>query len=96
MAAVFAAWASLATTDRAGWVENAPCAGDWQKFDVGPMHRRDTSIRYAQDALEVCRTCPFTRECLDRVAPHLSGFDGVCAGTYWIDGRAIHSVTAVA
>lgn len=81
------------------WTDHAPCAGQWWLTDplgdAGYVHR-DSYIIACLPALDLCRTCPFTTACVDRVRPAESGFDGVCGGRVWRSGRVVHSVRGVA
>lgn len=84
------------------WIDDAPCGGQWPLFDPLPLLspnqrlRNDTFIVASLPALEMCRSCPFTQQCLDRVDPQASYFDGVAAGRVWRNGKAVHSIRRAA
>ncbi|MFC8895820.1 WhiB family transcriptional regulator [Streptomyces cinereoruber] len=76
------------------WVTRAPCRGDSALFSP-----RDSAWRTQQDlvdlcsgALEVCRWCPFTKECVALVQPRYARFDGVCGGRIWCGGAVVKSL----
>ncbi len=78
---------------REGWLDAAPCAGQWWVTDLPPDVARHTTRRTVVErmrtALALCADCPFTQECYDRVSPRESFFDGVCAGFVFRNGEVI-------
>jgi len=37
--------------------------------------------------LTICQHCPFREQCIQRVQPRRSRFDGICGGHLWLDGQ---------
>lgn len=85
---------------RQGWVDEAPCAGQWWMTDLPPhiLERtpRAKVVAAMQPTLKLCADCPFTRECIDRVAPKESWYDGVAGGFVWRNGQVIGGLTKAA
>jgi WhiB family redox-sensing transcriptional regulator len=81
------------------WLDDAPCRGMWWLTDIPPdltrHHARASVVAAMRPALELCADCPFTRECLARVEPRLSFYDGVCGGLVWRNGEPIGGLTGV-
>lgn len=79
------------------WVYDAPCAGKWWVTDLPswmpPSAARRHIITAMTPALELCASCPFTRECFERTQPTVSWFDGVCAGVVYRNGNPIGGLT---
>lgn len=48
------------------------------------------------EALKSCQVCTVSEECHDFVAPGTSFFDGICAGSVWIDGESVNIAAAIA
>lgn len=83
-----------------GWVDQAPCAGAWWLTDLPPhiLERtpRSKVVAAMQPTLKLCAECPFTRECVERVAPTESFYDGVCGGKVYRNGQVIGGLTKAA
>lgn len=75
-------------TEPADWITDAPCAGAWDLFDIPVVRDLDAAFRWADHALALCKACPFIEQCITRVDPYNSLFDGVCGGRLWRNGRA--------
>lgn len=89
---------SLALTAAEAWVDDAPCAGQWFLTDpLSNVHmvRHDAYVVACLPALDLCRACPFTRACIERVKPAASYFDGVCGGRVWRGGRVVYAIKEV-
>lgn len=87
-----------------GWIAQAPCAdGSPYDHDLPLTYRGNRAHRVTilddytvRQALTRCGACPFTAQCLARVAPAESYYDGVCAGLIWLNGQVIGGLTAAA
>lgn len=65
------------------FLNEAPCRNlDPHLFD-------QYQIDLARPALEVCKTCPFWKECDDLITPRANFFDGVCGGKVWRNGKVL-------
>lgn len=60
-------------------VSEPACAGQLG-FTVYPADR---------NLLEACGRCQVQQWCFDVVDPRRSGFDGICAGRVWSNGRPV-------
>ncbi|MEV7936579.1 hypothetical protein AB0O82_10590 [Kitasatospora sp. NPDC088264] len=84
------------TAAETNWTDRAPCRGDLRFAPAdGPAASRFAMLADVFELLALCRDCPFRSECIARVAPSQSGFDGVCGGHLWLDGRAIASAHGI-
>ena len=84
--------AAHAMPRRDALLEEAPCAGKWDWTDLpdgSNRMRRDELARFMAPALALCLDCPFTRECLARVQPRESYYDGVAGGHLWRNGACV-------
>ena len=81
------------------WLDDAPCAGQWWLFDTHAWWARAYTasiIVEALPALALCERCPFTAECLARVAPRESKYDGVAGGRVYRNGKPVHTARGCA
>ncbi len=84
------------------WINDAPCAaGSPYDHDLPPEvgGKRDMAARALMyprvtDALKRCSTCRYIAECLARVDPVESGYDGICGGILWVNGEARGGLTS--
>ncbi|GAA0694878.1 hypothetical protein GCM10010193_56960 [Kitasatospora atroaurantiaca] len=84
------------TAARNGRTERAPCFGDLRFAPAdGPATGRFALLSGVFELLALCQDCPFRAECVAEVKPSRSGFDGVCGGHLWHDGRAVASAAGV-
>lgn len=86
-----------------GWIAAAPCTcGPGSEYDHDlPAYLRATrrlrvlirDDQKVQAALANCARCPFTDACLERTAPTVSFYDGVCGGLVFLNGVVIGGLT---
>ncbi len=81
------------------WIDRAPCAGKWYAIEpIEPSRqfvRNDEIVLASLPGLRLCTGCPFVRECIARVQPASSWFDGVCGGRVWRNGNVIYTLPEV-
>lgn len=66
------------------WIWQAPCAG------ANPLLFETTDEQLAAQTISAyCNRCAFRAECIEHVDPRPLGFDGVCGGRLWRNGRVI-------
>jgi hypothetical protein len=65
------------------FLDEAPCR------NLDPWLFDQHQIDLARPALEVCKSCPFWKDCDDWVAPRANYFDGVCGGKVWRNGKVL-------
>ncbi|MFF9478048.1 hypothetical protein [Streptomyces sp. NPDC014733] len=70
------------------WWARAPCAGDVRFAPALPAPARDPTMLAL---LEACGTCQWRAQCIARVRPRRSRFDGICGGRLWRDGKILAS-----
>lgn len=65
------------------FLDKAPCR------DSDPWLFDQWHIDLAQPALNICRDCPFWKECDEWVQPKANFYDGVVGGKLWRNGRIL-------